>query len=102
MAGKAEQRGAAADDVVLALIAEDQVVAAVALDIIVAVSRTVARRIEEQGAVGPPDRRYGIGHGTVALDRIVAELAEDHVVVGAAGDGVVAEGAGQRRVGMVE
>ena len=73
------ERRAAPDQVVLAEVAEDEVAAAAALDIVVAVGRSLGRGAGRQV------------HRAVALDRVVAHLAEEHVVARAARDDVVAE-----------
>ena len=117
---QAEEIRAATDDVVLAEIAEDHIVAAVALDVVVAVAWRFERRAEiEQtvcAAVGSDETQRGIGkrqHAgradhvqraamrdrAVALDDVVAELAEDLIVARAAGDVVVAEVVGSRGLG---
>ena len=103
---EAEQARAAADDVVLAQVAEDHVGAAVALDVVVAVARRVLGRRNIQSAPfgeepwrqfdlsGVHPHRAGVGRQVVdravALDRVVAELTENLVVARAAGDVVVA------------
>ena len=140
--GQAEEVGVAADDVVLAEAAEDDVAATVALDVVLAVARAADRRVHRlrpgrdadqvdtgraraAGAApvgGDPAervrwvdaarearvvmrraRRRGavvihlVGDEVdraVALDRVVAELAEDEVALWATGEVVVAEAAG--------
>ncbi len=103
--GLAEEVGAAAHDVVLALVAEDHVAAAAAFDVVASVRthQVVLRRAQVQGvggvAVGAHARAARGGDvvdRAVALDGVVAELAEEHVVARAAGDVVVAV---VRRVG---
>ena len=82
--------GAAADQVVLAEAAEDQVVAAAALDVVVAVGRR-RRRCPGRSCPGVAQVPTSTRDRAVALDRVVAHLAEDQVVAGAAGEVVVAE-----------
>ena len=93
--GRTEQTRAAADDVVLAVVAEQDVATAATLDVVVAVgcrfergadvevARRVAERADTAAAADEVDR-------AVALDYVVAELTEDRVVVGAACDVVIA------------
>src|SRR5439155_11605792 len=57
LAGEAEEARAAADEVVLAKPAEDRVVPAVALDVVVAVARAVDRRVEDLVAHALADER---------------------------------------------
>ena len=103
-----EQRGASANDVVLSKIAKDDVRAAVALDVVVAVSRLVGQRCRHdqpavctdmrahcRGCVDRPDR-------PVALDHVITKLTEDDVVVGTASDVVAAEGVRRGPRAMIE
>src|SRR5262249_59461107 len=123
----AERAGAAADDVVLAEVAEDDVLAAAALDVVVAVGGVgVDRRIDTQRIRGiatradqdlridlrrahEPDARGRVEYAgrpevdrAVAHDDVVAELAEDLVVAAAAGDVVVAVEISGGVVGVIE
>ena len=89
------QVGAAADQVVLAETAEDEVVAVAALDVVVAVG---VQRLPMFGTVVP-----GFAHEPTSTEiepspwiDVVALLAEDQVVVDAAGEAVVAPDAGRR------
>jgi hypothetical protein len=86
-----EEVRAAAQDVVLAETAEDRVVAAVALDVVVAVGGGLERRSQDEVVVDIARGARAAGDRAVALDRVVAELAEDLVVAPTAGDRVVAE-----------
>ena len=92
-----EQAGAAADDVVLSKAAEDDVAAATALNVIVAVVGVFERGVDPEVAflVAPSvdlDVIVDVAvDRAVALDDVVAQLAEDHVAAGTAGDVVVAE-----------
>src|SRR5262249_15622624 len=98
--------GAVADQVVLAQVAVDQVITAVALRVVVAVRRLSEGVENERRPVdgdawddeGTGRRRGGAGHVNrpVALDDVVAQLAEDDVIAGAAGGRVVAVEAGRR------
>ena len=126
---QAEEVRAAADDVVLALVAEDDVAAAAALDVVAAVEAglVVGRRVDlervarvsarpdelrerpagrsDGAAVEARERRRSRvrerrRNRAVALDDVVAELPEDHVVGRAARDVVVAVRRGQRRRGL--
>src|SRR5204862_6209463 len=92
----------AADDVVLAKAAEDDVAAASALDVVLPVRCGLERRVHRQrpervvGVAGCAEGADGVAaeeavDRAVALDRVVAELAEDHVVAAPAGDVVGAE-----------
>ena len=119
-----EEVGAAAQDVVLAQAAEDDVAAGVALDVVLAVGRFLERRDDRQradvvanegavhraaagrcprgadvgrqaGVVGPA-RERGLD-AAVALDDVVAHLAEQQVVRRAAREVVVAEAPGALR-----
>ena len=137
---RVEARGAA-DHVVLTEAAEDDVVAAAALDVVVAVGRRLERRADDEvehdaagdhapsvdavarRLTGPGRQRAGrqvggdavhAGRGVaevdraVALDHVVAELAEEHVVGRAAREVVAAvagravDGVRRRRVEQVE
>ena len=117
--GQAEEVAAATEDVVLADAAEHDVVAAAALDVVLAVGERLERRDRRQradrvaqgrhqrvaaaGRPGGADVR-GRGEGeldaAVALDDVVAQLAEDLVVGPATRDVVVAEAAGTGRAGV--
>src|SRR6266540_993867 len=94
----------AADQVVLAEPAEDRVVAAVALDPVAAVGADARIVLDRLAGAQHVDRRRsgGVERRAVALDRVVAELAEDDVVLCAAGDVVVAERSGHGRRRLVE
>ena len=89
---QAIQAGTAADDVVLAQVAEDHVVAAAAFDVVVAVACHVLEGWQHDECAAAADA--GTGHraedAAVALDDVVAELAEDLVVLRATCNGVVA------------
>ena len=116
---EAEEVGVATHQVVLAEATEDRVVAAVALDVVLTVGGCLEGRDDAQRADVVADLRAAlaadrgaggadvVGHGrvigqpsegrrdaTVTLDDVVAELAEDVVVVRTACEVVVAEAAG--------
>ena len=102
---EAEQVGAAADDVVLAEVAEDDVIAGVALDVVIAVGHRVERRTDDAEVRRRGDaeaRRHETSDRAIALDRVVATLAEDLVVVRATGDVIVPEAVRRRRRVYVE
>src|SRR4029078_4443165 len=84
--------------------AEDRVVAAVALDPVAAVGTDARPVLDRLPRAEPVDRRRPaeVDRRAVALDRVVPELAEDDVVLRAAGDVVVAERARHRDVRVVE
>ncbi len=96
-ADEREEVRAVADQVVLAEAAEEHVVAAAALDVVVAVGHALDRGRQDQRAerVARAGEPRGAGERVleraVAEQHVVAELAEDHVVARAAGDVVVAE-----------
>jgi hypothetical protein len=74
--GFAEHRRAAADDVVLAQVAEDHVVAAVAFDVVVAVAGGLERGQHLQVADARAGRRRcAVGGEAGAADRAAAQLA---------------------------
>ena len=97
---EAEAVGAVADEVVLAQVAEDQVVAAIAFDVVVAVPADAGEVFHRHPGRARVDRDAPglVNHRAVALDHVLAHLAEDDVVAGAAGNVVVAE---RGRVGVV-
>src|SRR5262249_61986564 len=82
-----------ADQVALAEVAEDRVVAAVALDPVAAVGADARIVLRRHARIENVDRRRAgvVDRRAVALDRVVPELAEDDVVLRTAGDVVVAE-----------
>ena len=84
------QIGVAADDVVLAEVAEDHIVLTAAFDVVVAVADVLYRSNHYQCAVGITGGADAVARQlahdrAIALDGVVAPLAEDRVVVGAAG-----------------
>jgi len=121
-ADQAEEVGGTAEDVVLAEVAEGDVVAAAAFEVVLAVGgrpvegrhqievadqvagagvgRVVAAgagrhaAVRAAGRADVADRGMGEFDAAVALQDVVAELAEDQVVGGAAGQVVVAPAAG--------
>ena len=95
-----EAVGAVADEIVLAQVAEDQVVAAIAFDVVVAVPAEAGEVFHRHPGCARVDRDAPglVDHRAVALDHVVAHLAEDDVVAGTAGHVVVAE---RCRVGVV-
>src|SRR5262245_51818786 len=100
---QAVEAGAAAEDVVLAKVAEDGVVTAVALDVIVAVAsrcRIVLNRAPRTHDIHR-DPAEIIDGRAIALNEVIAELTEDDIVVGAACDRVISEGANCRRESVV-
>ena len=99
---QAEQRGTAADDVVLPETAEDHVVAAAALDVVVAVACRFRRRRHQQRAIGQTSGTHRVGDRAVALDDIVPQFAEDLVVAGTAREDIVAGRARQRGIRVIE
>src|SRR5262249_29328999 len=108
--GQAEEIGAAADDVVLAAIAEDGIVAAAALAVVIAVGGRLEGGLDKQRAVGLAVGGHRVGPGAIGVERdggvalndVVAQFAEDLVVAGAARHGVAAVGGRRRRVRVVE
>ena len=102
--GEAVERRAAADDVVPAEIAEDHVVSAVAFDVVVAIPRGLDRSDDSQLVVAVAMRGDILRQvdRSVALNRVVAELAEEVVVLSAAGEIVVAVQHFIGAVGVVE
>ena len=87
-----EQVGTAAQDVVLAEVAEDDIIAAVAFDVVVAIAGGFDRCAHQQvaGRIAAGTYRRYIDRA-IALDDIVAQLAEDLIVVGTTGNVIVAE-----------
>ncbi len=104
-----EHRAAAADEVVLAEVAPDDVVAPVALDVVVAVGAGPRPVLDRAPRVGDGvagldvegDLATVVDDRAVALDPVVALLAEQDVVTGAARDVRVGRRAGGRCVAHV-
>src|ERR1044072_5731712 len=79
---QAEQLGAPANDIVLAQAAKDQVVTAAAFDIIVTIEpRVVFCGGADHKPVGRANASDGERDGAIALNGIITQLAEDHVVI---------------------
>ncbi len=77
-----EHVGTAADDVILSLVAINQVVAAVPFNIIISVRVPVRNRMSHSQHINRG--------GTISLNNVITQLSKDHIVIRTTGDRIIA------------